>query len=73
MAARLLPAKLEPGMLVLADRNFFGFKLWQMACASGAKLAWRVKTDRKLIFSVLIMFMLFRPNGLLGRAGITKV
>ena len=48
MAARLLPAKLEPGMLVLADRNFFGFKLWQMACASGAKLAWRVKTDRKL-------------------------
>ena len=48
MAARLLPAKLEPGMLVLADRNFFGFKLWQIACASGAKLAWRVKTDRKL-------------------------
>ena len=48
MAARLLPAKLEPGMLVLADRNFFGFKLWHIACASGAKLAWRVKTDRKL-------------------------
>ena len=48
MAARLLPAKLEPGMLVLADRNFFGFKLWQIACASGARLAWRVKTDRKL-------------------------
>ena len=48
MAARLLPAKLKPDMLVLADRNFFGFKLWQMACTSGAKLAWRVKTDRKL-------------------------
>jgi Insertion element 4 transposase N-terminal/Transposase DDE domain len=48
MAARLLPAKLRPDMLVLADRNFFGFKLWQMACASGAKLLWRVKADRKL-------------------------
>jgi len=48
MAAQMLPAKLKPDMLVLADRNFFGFKLWQIACASGAKLAWRVKTDRKL-------------------------
>ena len=48
MAAQLLPAKLKPGMLVLADRNFFGFKLWQTACATGAKLVWRVKTDRKL-------------------------
>jgi hypothetical protein len=48
MAAELLPAKLKPDMLVLADRNFFGFKLWQIACASGAKLAWRVKADRKL-------------------------
>ena len=48
MAAELLPVKLKPDMLVLADRNFFGFKLWQIACASGAKLAWRVKADRKL-------------------------
>jgi len=48
MAAQLLPAKLKPDMLVLADRNFFGFKLWQIACASGAKLVWRVKADRKL-------------------------
>ena len=48
MAAQLLPAKLKPGMLVLADRNFFGFKLWQTACATGAKLVWRAKTDRKL-------------------------
>jgi hypothetical protein len=35
-------------MLVLADRNFFGFKLWRTACATGAKLAWRAKADRKL-------------------------
>jgi len=48
MAAQLLPAKLQPDMLVLADRNFYGFKLWTAACASGAKLAWRVKSSLKL-------------------------
>lgn len=48
MAARLLPAKLQAEMLVLADRNFYSFKLWQLACATGAKLAWRVKSDLKL-------------------------
>ena len=48
MAAQMLPAKLRPGMLVLADRNFYGFKLWRIACASGAKLAWRVKSNLKL-------------------------
>ena len=48
MAATLLPAKLEPGMLVLADRNFYGFKLWRIACATNAKLAWRVKSNLKL-------------------------
>lgn len=48
MAAQMLPSALKPDMLVLADRNFFGFKLWQTACATGAKLAWRVKADRKL-------------------------
>lgn len=48
MASQLLPAKLQPDMLVLADRNFYGFKLWRIACASGAKLAWRVKSNLKL-------------------------
>jgi len=48
MAAQLLPSALKPDMLVLADRNFFGFKLWRTACATGAKLAWRAKADRKL-------------------------
>ncbi|MGH8112716.1 MAG: IS4 family transposase, partial [Rhodanobacteraceae bacterium] len=42
LATRLLPAQLGPDMLVLADRNFYGFTLWQVACATGAKLAWRV-------------------------------
>ena len=44
MAIELLPAKLRPDMLVLADRNFYSFKLWQATCATGAKLAWRVKS-----------------------------
>lgn len=48
MAADFLPAKLAPDMLVLADRNFYGFKLWRIACASGARLAWRVKSNLKL-------------------------
>ena len=48
MAAQMLPAKLKPGMLVLADRNFYGFKLWRIGCASGAMLAWRVKSNLKL-------------------------
>ncbi len=48
MAAKLLPAKLTADMLVLADRNFYSFKLWQIACASGARLAWRVKSNLKL-------------------------
>ena len=45
MAADLLPAKLAADMLVMADRNFYGFKLWEQACASGAKLLWRVKSN----------------------------
>ena len=45
MAATLLPVKLEPDMLVMADRNFYGFKLWKLACASGAKMLWRVKSN----------------------------
>lgn len=48
LAARLLPAKLQPDMLVLADRGFYSFKLWQRACATGAKLAWRVQSSLKL-------------------------
>ena len=48
MAAELLPAKLAADMLVLADRNFYGFRLWRIACASGARLVWRVKSNLKL-------------------------
>ena len=48
MAAELLPTKLTSDMLVLADRGFYGFKLWQKACATGAKLLWRVPSNLKL-------------------------
>ena len=33
----------KPEMLILADRNFYGYKLWSKAASTGAKLLWRVK------------------------------
>jgi hypothetical protein len=36
---------LSKGMLCLADRNFFGFELWNQARATGADLLWRVKKN----------------------------
>jgi transposase IS4-like protein/DDE family transposase len=42
LAGRLLGA-LRPGMLVLADRNFYGYQLWNAAAGTGADLLWRVK------------------------------
>lgn len=41
--ARELVARFTPGMLVLADRGLYGFKLWSQAAATGADLLWRVK------------------------------
>ncbi len=40
--SRELVARLRPGMLLLADRGFYGFRLWTQAAATGADLAWRV-------------------------------
>jgi hypothetical protein len=39
---------LQPGMLCLADRQFFGHALWQAAVANGADLLWRVKHNVRL-------------------------
>jgi hypothetical protein len=39
---------LRPGMLCLADRQFFGHALWQTAAATGADLLWRVKHNLRL-------------------------
>jgi hypothetical protein len=48
MTMLLVPGNLAPDMLLLADRNFYGFKLWKLASASGAKLLWRVKANLTL-------------------------
>jgi hypothetical protein len=48
MAAAALPGWLRPDMLALADRGFYSFKLWTLACASGAALLWRVASHIKL-------------------------
>lgn len=46
--ARAVLAGLQPDMLCLADRYFFGFVLWQQACATGAALLWRIKKNIRL-------------------------
>lgn len=47
LARQLLPA-LKEGMLLLADRSFFGFALFNEAAATGADLVWRTKTNHTL-------------------------
>jgi Insertion element 4 transposase N-terminal/Transposase DDE domain len=37
---------LTPGMLVLADRGFFSYKLWRNTANTGSDLLWRVSTGR---------------------------
>jgi hypothetical protein len=39
--------RLEPGMLLLADRGFCGYPLWARAAATGADLLWRAKSSMK--------------------------
>lgn len=46
--ARHLLRSLKPGMLNLADRNFFGYALWEEAAQTGADLLWRVKKNLTL-------------------------
>jgi Insertion element 4 transposase N-terminal/Transposase DDE domain len=48
MAADALPGWLRKDMLVMADRGFYSFKLWAIACDSGAALLWRVSSTIKL-------------------------
>jgi hypothetical protein len=45
--ARRLIDRLQPGMLVTADRGFYGFEVWKRAAATGADLLWRVKSNLK--------------------------
>jgi hypothetical protein len=46
--AKAVLSALRKGMLCLADRQFFGFDLWQQAQATGADLLWRIKTNARL-------------------------
>jgi hypothetical protein len=46
--ARSALVALQPGMLCLADRQFFGYALWQEAAARGVDLLWRVKKNLRL-------------------------
>jgi len=47
-ASAELLGRLEPGMLCLADRGFYGFTAWENARGTGADLLWRVKGNLKL-------------------------
>jgi hypothetical protein len=47
LAGQLL-GSVRAGMLVLADRNFYGWALWHAAAATGAHLLWRVKASADL-------------------------
>jgi hypothetical protein len=47
LAKAVLP-RLRSGMLCLADRNFFGFELWQLAQGTGADLLWRMKKNMRM-------------------------
>lgn len=46
--APALVSQLVPEMLLLADRGLYSAALWRQACATGAQLLWRVKTNLKL-------------------------
>ncbi|WP_097234600.1 IS4 family transposase [Streptomyces sp. 1331.2] len=46
--SRQLFDRLREGMLLLADRGFYGFELWQHARATGADLLWRVRKSANL-------------------------
>jgi len=46
--AKAVLAGLGRGMLCLADRQFFGFALWNQARATGADLLWRIKKNLRL-------------------------
>ena len=42
-----LVERLQPGMVLLADRGFCGYPLWDKAQATGADLLWRAKSNMR--------------------------
>ncbi|HEY5222586.1 MAG TPA: IS4 family transposase [Microbacteriaceae bacterium] len=39
--------RMGPGTILMADRGFYGFRLWRQAAATGADLLWRVGKNLK--------------------------
>jgi hypothetical protein len=56
LATQVLPA-VGPGMLLMADRGFTSYELWQTAAATGADLLWRATS----VFSLPVLREL--PDG----------
>jgi hypothetical protein len=54
LAKEVLSA-LAAGMLCLADRNFFGYEIWNLARATGADLLWRIKRNAYLPCEELLL------------------
>jgi hypothetical protein len=52
--SRPLVGRLGPGMLCLADRAFYGFKLWEQAENTGADLLWRMRASQRLDVSEML-------------------
>jgi hypothetical protein len=52
--AQKVISNLKVDMLSLADRNFFGFKLWKQASETGADSLWRVKKNLNLPCDTLL-------------------
>jgi hypothetical protein len=46
--AEALLDEFEPGMLIMADRGFYSFRLWESAAATGADLLWRMPAGPNL-------------------------
>jgi Insertion element 4 transposase N-terminal len=72
--ARRVLGSLQPGMLLLADRNFPSHELWRQAAGSGAHLLWRIKASRHLprvaTFTDGSWLAVLCAPGSRGRAGI---
>ena len=47
--AETVLGNLQPDMLCLADRYFFGFELWRKALDTGAALLWRLRSNTRLM------------------------
>jgi Insertion element 4 transposase N-terminal/Transposase DDE domain len=45
VVAKQITSRVEPDMLVTADRNFYGFGLWAQFRQTGADLLWRVNAN----------------------------